>query len=472
MRFCFSLKSVYGCGLLRRLRFLRGDNPFRESHLALIGFLIAFRQRDCRCANAVLQQLSAKPRIKILLASPQRGILADVTIPLAGEPGDIRSGRIALSRSGGKFRPRGIALRSQRRNLSPSRIALAGCGSQRCASRVPLARQSSDRCPRLVQLRHNVLFIFSRHIFLESFVVVFGLTQKRERQWKKKFHGCILGSWVATLLVTVKPYVDAFLSGIVIIAGWFIVFTILERLCSKRKPTKPWRETFLDLRYAVIGLFYEPFLSFLLAAVFGILSVRFTEPKDPPRPDALHFVAWLFAVLFVRDLFIYLRHRIFHLKSVWAFHSVHHSSEYLDWISAVRFHPGEMMIETAISILFFLACALMGVHSLVLAVASFLIAFYNLLIHSHLPWTFGPLRYLFVSPVFHHWHHSDSDSARDKNFAAMFSCIDLALGSFYMPKNVRPETFGLSKQEKRRYPRSFLGQLIYPILAHIIRARR
>jgi sterol desaturase/sphingolipid hydroxylase (fatty acid hydroxylase superfamily) len=67
-----------------------------------------------------------------------------------------------------------------------------------------------------------------------------------------------------------------------------------------------------------------------------------------------------------------------------------------------------------------------------------------------------------VSPVLHRWHHSDAPEAQDKNFAAMFSCIDVFLGTFYMPVNKIPQTLGLSKQEKAVHPRTLSGQLLYP----------
>ena len=113
-------------------------------------------------------------------------------------------------------------------------------------------------------------------------------------------------------------------------------------------------------------------------------------------------------------------------------------------------------------ILLFLGCTNIGFDSAVLSVGGLLIGFYNLFIHSNLRWTFGPLRYVLVSPVFHRWHHSDLPAAADKNFAAMFSCLDLAFGTFYMPKDSKPDTTGLSAQEKTVHPRTLAGQLLYP----------
>jgi sterol desaturase/sphingolipid hydroxylase (fatty acid hydroxylase superfamily) len=209
-------------------------------------------------------------------------------------------------------------------------------------------------------------------------------------------------------------------------------------------------------------MLYPPFIYFILSALFAFLAIQVEGNQHNPRISPLFFAAQLFIVLFVRDCLIYLRHRIFHLRPVWAFHSIHHSSEEVNWLSAVRFHPAENSIKSAGEITLFLVCEMTGFDPMVLSVAGLLIGFYNLFIHSNLRWTFGPLRYVIVSPVFHRWHHSDTKEAQDKNFAAMFSCIDLALGTFYMPKDAMPETVGLSAQEKPVHPRTLAGQLLYP----------
>jgi sterol desaturase/sphingolipid hydroxylase (fatty acid hydroxylase superfamily) len=40
----------------------------------------------------------------------------------------------------------------------------------------------------------------------------------------------------------------------------------------------------------------------------------------------------------------------------------------------------------------------------------------------------GPLRYVVVTPNFHHWHHSQDDEAIDKNYAAHFAFLDHLFG--------------------------------------------
>jgi sterol desaturase/sphingolipid hydroxylase (fatty acid hydroxylase superfamily) len=267
---------------------------------------------------------------------------------------------------------------------------------------------------------------------------------------------------VDQLLSILRECRSAIFQGVIALSIFFIVFTLMERIFSFSSFKKPWRATLLDLQYAFLAMLYPPFIYFILSAIFGFLELRFKAPYPSSQISIPLFAAELMIVLFARDCLIYLRHRIFHLRPVWAFHSIHHSSEEVNWISAVRFHPAENVIETTAEILLFLGATMLGCYPGVLAVAGLVIGIYNFFIHSNLRWTFGPLRYVFVSPVFHRWHHSDTIEAADKNFASMFSCIDLALGTFYMPMNSMPHTTGLSQQEKTIHPRTLAKQLFYP----------
>jgi sterol desaturase/sphingolipid hydroxylase (fatty acid hydroxylase superfamily) len=267
---------------------------------------------------------------------------------------------------------------------------------------------------------------------------------------------------VERLLSTLHQCATSIRHGVIALAVGFILFSLMERLFVFSNAKKPWRAYLLDLQYAFLSMLYPPFIYFILSIIFGLLALHPTTASHDSQISPILFAAELVAVLFLRDCLIYIRHRIFHTRPVWAFHSIHHSSEEVNWLSAARFHPAENMIESAAEILLFLGCNLMDFDPLVLAVAGLIIGFYNLFIHANLRWTFGPLRYIFVSPVLHRWHHSDAPAAQDKNFAAMFSCIDWAMGTFYMPKDSAPETLGLPPQEKPVHPRTFGKQLLYP----------
>lgn len=166
---------------------------------------------------------------------------------------------------------------------------------------------------------------------------------------------------------------------------------------------------------------------------------------------------WLqgFSVLFLGDFIAYWMHRAFHGRRLWPFHAVHHSSVDLDWLSSVRLHPVNdlvMKVASAVPLL------LLGFKLTAVAAALPVLTLLAFLNHSNVDWDFGPLRKVIVSPRFHRWHHTDEDHARDKNFAGLFPLWDILFGTYYMPKDRLPHSFGTSTE----VPDGFAGQIAFP----------
>jgi sterol desaturase/sphingolipid hydroxylase (fatty acid hydroxylase superfamily) len=79
--------------------------------------------------------------------------------------------------------------------------------------------------------------------------------------------------------------------------------------------------------------------------------------------------------------------------------------------------------------------------------------------HADVPWTWGPLKHVFVSPVYHHWHHSSEPEAIDTNFAGVFVLWDWLFGTKYLPGGRLPSKYGVKGDEA---PQGFLALLVYP----------
>jgi len=174
------------------------------------------------------------------------------------------------------------------------------------------------------------------------------------------------------------------------------------------------------------------------------------------RLRALPFAGQLGLGLLVSDAIGYWMHRAFHTGRLWGLHAVHHASPNLDWLSSVRLHPlnqAAMRVATAVPILF------MGFDPAVFAIVAPFIAFYAILIHANVPWSFGPLRWAIASPRFHRWHHTSQAEGRDKNFAGLFPFLDLLFGSFHMPPAEVPNRFGAGDEP---VPAGLWRQLAYP----------
>lgn len=201
------------------------------------------------------------------------------------------------------------------------------------------------------------------------------------------------------------------------------------------------------------------FVGFVAALGLSVLGLRLDWDQlahgfGPVRRLPVGLQAGLLLVL--GDLVAYWTHRCLHRRSLWSFHAIHHSSTELDWLSAVRVHPvNDAINKTAQAVPFLLA----GFSPLVLTAYFPLLTVHGLLQHANLNWTFGPLRYVLASPVFHRWHHSRDPRAVDKNFADLFPLWDLLFGTLYLPADRWPEDFGIAGDP---VPEELLGQLAYP----------
>jgi sterol desaturase/sphingolipid hydroxylase (fatty acid hydroxylase superfamily) len=158
------------------------------------------------------------------------------------------------------------------------------------------------------------------------------------------------------------------------------------------------------------------------------------------------------------DLFAYWTHRLFHRGRWWPFHAVHHSSEDLDWLGALRVHPVNDLLNKFAQVT---PVLLLGFNPLVTLSAAPVLTFYAIFLHANVNWDFGPLRGVIATPVFHRWHHSRDRAAWDKNFAGLFPFWDLLFGTYYMPRDRWPENFGIHEP----MPAGYLGQLWAPFAA-------
>ena len=167
---------------------------------------------------------------------------------------------------------------------------------------------------------------------------------------------------------------------------------------------------------------------------------------------------WVQGLMFlvVSDFMLYWTHRMFHGGAFWKYHSIHHSSEELDWISAARFHPVNLFLGTvAVDVILLMA----GISpNVMLWVGPFTI-FHSAFVHANLNWTLGPFRYVIATPVFHRWHHTSLEEGGNTNFAGTFPVWDILFGTFRMPAGVLPEGYGTDDQE---FPEGISSQLAYP----------
>jgi sterol desaturase/sphingolipid hydroxylase (fatty acid hydroxylase superfamily) len=240
--------------------------------------------------------------------------------------------------------------------------------------------------------------------------------------------------------------------------GLAFAFAVLARLMPCNRGMYWWK----DLRGAATDFMYwfiVPLFLRLARTLMLWAGVRLLFGGRDPQPLPLrHLPLWLqgAAILLIQDILFYGIHRFFHLRLAWKYHAVHHSPTVLDWSSAARFHPINNVLQFVLADVVVL---LMGFSPEALLVLAPFNLIYSAMTHANLNWTFGPLRYVFASPVFHRWHHTTQEEGLDKNFASTFPFLDLMFGSFYMPPGKLPERFGNGDAD---FPDDFWGQFLHP----------
>ena len=171
---------------------------------------------------------------------------------------------------------------------------------------------------------------------------------------------------------------------------------------------------------------------------------------------SLPIVVQLVLLLVCADLVQYFCHRAFHEVSwLWKFHAVHHSSEHMDWLAGSRSHFVEILVDRS---LVMVPLYLLGPDKAALDAYVLFAAVQAVFIHANVRVPFGPLKYVFTTPQFHHWHHSSDKPAIDTNYAVHLPVFDKLFGTYHMPEQHWPVEYGTTKP----IPNTFMGQWWYP----------
>jgi sterol desaturase/sphingolipid hydroxylase (fatty acid hydroxylase superfamily) len=172
----------------------------------------------------------------------------------------------------------------------------------------------------------------------------------------------------------------------------------------------------------------------ILVALVALLSWVFRDNGlsliSPSAWSSLPPFVVVFLAVFLGDFIGYWRHRLEHWPVFWPSHAIHHSDDEMTWLAIFRFHPINRFTTVLLDFSFLLAWGLPEYAVL----ANLLVRnYYGAFIHADLPWSYGPLRYVFVSPAMHRWHHAADVEAYNTNFATVFSLFDIAFGTFRVP---------------------------------------
>jgi sterol desaturase/sphingolipid hydroxylase (fatty acid hydroxylase superfamily) len=240
--------------------------------------------------------------------------------------------------------------------------------------------------------------------------------------------------------------------------GSTLVFVVLEKLFPLYRGQSVFRfEWQTDMKHFAVNHFIVGLallvVNYLLHHAFGWL----VNSDFQLFVKNIAFVPQLLLCVLVADLSQYATHRAYHeVPFLWKFHAVHHSVKTMDWLAGSRQHMLELIVTR---VLVLAPLYVLGFSEAVMNAYIIVVGFQAVFNHSnvHLPW--GPLKYIVVTPDFHHWHHASDEEAIDRNYAAHYAFIDYLLGTAVKSTKKFPEKYGVVGDYM---PDGFVRQQLFP----------
>lgn len=236
------------------------------------------------------------------------------------------------------------------------------------------------------------------------------------------------------------------------------IFIPIELFLPKRlDQTKFHPEWRTDLAYFIYSHLLVQILGIIIRtpAVISFSGVPIAEIQQ--LVSSLAFPIQLFLALFITDLFQWTIHFLFHKVSfLWRFHAIHHSIKEIDWLAGSRIHFVDLIVVRSFT---FIPIYVLGFSNAVFLTYLVWVSIQAVLAHSNTRINFGFLKYIFVTPQYHHWHHSAEAEFYDKNFAIHFPFIDMIFGTYLDQGDKWPSETGLNETE---IPKGILKQTLHP----------
>lgn len=216
--------------------------------------------------------------------------------------------------------------------------------------------------------------------------------------------------------------------------GGFALWAVAEALWPRRarryRRMGRWRT---NLTMGVLGTLALRLLAVAGVPLAAVQTAQWAADHQLGILNALQIpaVPKVLLALLALDAVIWAQHWVFHRYPwLWRWHRVHHADRDLDVSSALRFHPGEILLSMALK-----ATAVVALGAPLLAVIAFEALLNGTAMFNHanlrLPAAMdGALRWLLVTPDMHRIHHSIRRDEQDSNFGFNLSLWDRIAGTY------------------------------------------
>ena len=148
----------------------------------------------------------------------------------------------------------------------------------------------------------------------------------------------------------------------------------------------------------------------------------------------------------VADLGSYVLHRLMHTRWLWRIHKWHHAPRYMYWFAGVRATVPQQFLFNLPGII---AIPIIGPAPIWLYYAlPAEVILRNDWMHMNVAWRSNWIEWIFVTPRYHHIHHSADLPRHLGNFGSLLSIWDRLFGTRIDPDTVtEPLTFGTGEDD-------------------------
>ena len=247
----------------------------------------------------------------------------------------------------------------------------------------------------------------------------------------------------------------------------FAIALIIEVIVARQSQKQLYngKDTLVSLSMLIAAIIVEIFPKLLAFIAFIYLH------EISPLRDVIGRQWWAWSLLFFLDDFSYYWfHRMNHeVRLLWAGHVVHHSSEYLNFGTALRQGVGERLHK----FVFWLWLPLLGFDPLMIFTMVAINLFYQFWVHTELvnklpKW----FENIFNTPSHHRVHHASNIRYLDCNHAGVLIIWDKVFGTFSQEEDIEKPVYGLTTNINSYNPAYVVSHEYLSIWKDIRRAKK
>ena len=240
-----------------------------------------------------------------------------------------------------------------------------------------------------------------------------------------------------------SPVLIRIVDSPVLFFGTFFLF----RACLWIPIERLWRAKSISYRQVATRdfaaqLFHVFFVVPVVVYIYDRLFAYSGFSKEIAKFPMLARIAVYFLI---SDFGYYWVHRLMHTRPFWRTHQWHHSPTYMYWLAGCRATvPHQFLVTSS----YLLAAPILKpsrwwVYTM-LVIFSYLDVDW---MHLNVPWGGRVLEWFFVTPRFHHIHHSSDPKYYNSNMGNVFTFWDRLFGTFIDPATINEKemTFGINE---------------------------